>query len=91
MDYGDWKRLLEPLSLLLSGAASFIAFQRLHRMIKGLPPCEPSEMDRALLERIIALEERIAVSGSKVPTIGKWRCRWRRLLGLLLAKGSTVA
>ena len=52
MTYSEWKAILEPLSLLLAGAGAVVSFQRVFKSIKGLPPCEPDEIDKVILASI---------------------------------------
>lgn len=60
MTYSEWKAILEPLSLLLAGAGSVISFQRVFKSMKGLPPCEPDEIDKAILASIDDLKNTLS-------------------------------
>lgn len=84
MDYGQWKRFLETVSLLLAGAYAWNLFQKLYRSYKGLPPCEPGEMDKVFLDRIRRLEDwRDQVERTTLPRRERWWKKLRRLAGVL--------
>lgn len=88
----EWEAILKPLSFALSGAAMFAASQKLHRQAKGLPHCEPGEMDRLFLEKLTLIERRLSsVERAVLPMQGRLRSRLQRWLRLLFPNGSTGA
>ncbi len=71
MDYEGWKRILEPLSLMFTGACAYVSFQRAYRSIKGLPPCDPDEADKVILAGINELKESLARFDSRLSEVEK--------------------
>lgn len=57
MTYEQWKAILEPITLLLSGAGAGLYFQKLYREIRKVPACDHSAMDKQILREIRELKD----------------------------------